>query len=470
VTGGSFWPPEEAVVEAVVDWSRRRIAEGGDPAAGARPLDDLADDLAGAITPAGVGGEAALRLFTEVVVPATRTQRDPMNLAYVPAAPTGAATAFDLAVSAAGMFAGTWEAGAGAVAAENQALAWLASLAGWSTGWHDAAGGCFVSGATVGNLSALVAARERARSRSGGREGDGVSPRWRFAATGDAHSSVRAAARVMDVGVLDVPGDDRGRMTGEALAGALAGVGADPLTAGVFGVVVSAGTTNAGVVDDIAGVAEVCRSHGLWLHVDGAYGAAAMVAPSVAPLFVGMEHADSFVVDPHKWLFAPFDCCALVYREPEHGAAAHSQFADYLDGVDRSVWNPSDFAVHLTRRPRGLPFWFSLATHGTDRYRDAVETVLALTRDVADRIRLRGGLHLVMEPDLSVVLLERDGWEAADYGAWCDRQAATGTAICVPTTWRGRSMLRLCFVNPDTDVEAVDALLADLVRQVGPVG
>ena len=453
MTGERLWPHDEQLLRSVMDWSWRRIAGGQDPQARARPPAELDAALGDTVVPEGIGGHEALRLFTQVMVPATRAQDNPMNLAYVPAAPTEAALVFDLAVSAAEMFAGTWEAGAGAIAAENQALTWLASLAGWPA----SAGGCFVSGATMGNLSALVAARERARRRL-----DGATPRWRFAATGDAHSSVRAAATVMDCEVLDVPGDERGRMTGAALAETLAAVGPNLLAAGVFAVVVSSGTTNAGVVDDIAGVAEVCRAHGLWLHVDGAYGAAAMVAPSVAPLFVGIEHADSFVVDPHKWLFAPYDCCALVYREPEHGAAAHSQFANYLEGLDRTAWNPADFAVHLTRRARGLPFWFSLATHGTDRYREAVETVLATTRAVADEIRSRPHLKLVMEPDLSVVLFERVGWDLADYEAWSVHHARAGTVLCVPTRWEGRPVLRFCFINPTTDSDVVASILDGL--------
>src|SRR4029077_2039947 len=98
-------------------------------------------------------------------------------------------------------------------------------------------------------------------------------------------------------------------------------------TDGVFAAVATSGTTNLGVVDDLAGVAEVCREDGLWFHVDGAYGGAALAAPSVRPLFTGIEHADSFIVDPHKWLFGPFDCCALVYRDPEGESRAHTQDA-----------------------------------------------------------------------------------------------------------------------------------------------
>tara|TARA_Y100000590_G_C15547954_1_gene949729 strand:- start:270 stop:1031 length:762 start_codon:yes stop_codon:yes gene_type:complete len=247
-------------------------------------------------------------------------------------------------------------------------------------------------------------------------------------------------------------------MTGQALAGALEQSDFD----GLFGVVASAGTTNAGVIDDLAGIAEICQEHGLWMHVDGAYGAAALVAPSVANRFAGIEHADSFVVDPHKWLFAPFDCCALVYREPKNGAFAHSQFAEYLEFVDRSEWNPADYAVHLSRRARGLPFWFSLATYGTDRYREAVETVLATARAVADEIRARPNLRLVMTPDLSILLFERLGWEMADYQQWSARIAEDDSVVCVPTTWQGRPVLRFCFINPDTEVAEVASLLDGL--------
>src|SRR5690606_8844665 len=104
-------------------------------------------------------------------------------------------------------------------------------------------------------------------------------------------------------------------------------------------------------------------------------------------LFDGIERADSFIVDPHKWLFAPYDSCALVYREPELARAVHAQHAEYLDHVDRESWNPSEYALHLSRRVRGLPLWFSLAVHGTDKYRDAIERTLATSRRVADAIR-----------------------------------------------------------------------------------
>ena len=173
--------------------------------------------------------------------------------------------------------------------------------------------------------------------------------------------------------------------------------------ASVVAVVASAGATNAGTVDDLAGVADVCAERGIWFHVDGAYGGAGLVAPSVRDRYRGIERADSFIVDPHKWLFAPYDSCALVYRDPTSAHGVFRQEASYLDTVNQpdaawSEWNPADFAYHLTRRARGLPLWFSLATYGTDAYREAVERVLTLTRETADEIRAREELELVMDP------------------------------------------------------------------------
>jgi glutamate/tyrosine decarboxylase-like PLP-dependent enzyme len=445
-----FWPTDPSLIDDLLAWSRQRILGPTDPNAGARPAGEL-DRAFGAspVTPAGVGGAEAMRLFTEVVVPATRAQGDPLNLAYVPSAPTQAALAFDGALSAAGIFAGTWEAGAGAVHAENQALAWLASLAGWP----PTAGGVFVAGGTMGNLSALAAARCWAEDRHGR-----PRRRWRVAATAEAHSSIRTAARLLDAEVLAVPADRRGRMTGAALARVLDGDDRDGLVA----VAVSGGTTNAGVVDDLAGIARVCDGSGLWLHVDGAYGAAALCAPSARGLFDGIERADSFIVDPHKWLFAPYDCCALLYRVPERAVPAFRQTASYLDQIDRQAWNPSDYAAHLSRRARGLPLWFSLATYGTDRFAAAVERTLGLARAVAGEIRRRAHLELVMEPELSVVLFRRPGWSEDRLQGWSSSNARNGVVLCVPTRWAGEAVLRLCFVNPETPLERVTAVLDSL--------
>ena len=444
----SVWGDETAVVDEAIEWVRARVVRATDPKSTARPASDLARSAGSTVTAAGIGGTAALRVFDQVLAPATRAQDDPMQLAFIPAAPTRAAIAFDLVTSAANIFAGHWEAGAGAIFAENEALDWLVGLLGWPA----TAGGCFVSGGTMGNLSALVAARAAAISRRGGP----ASGRWKLVCTADAHSSIRSVAKVMDVDLVEVAEDESGRMTGDGLRRVLA------KTADVFAVVASAGTTNAGVVDDLAGVADAAQEADVWMHVDGAYGGAALAAPSVRSLFTGIERADSFIVDPHKWLFAPYDCCALLYRDPALARAAHAQNASYLDDVDREQWNPSDLAVHLSRRARGLPFWFSLAMHGTDRYAEAVERTLQTARDVAAAISAKAGLRLVLPPYLSVLLFERVGWDEAAYRAWSTRLAGDGLMLCVPTRWRGRMVLRLAFVNPATDAHRVISLLDSL--------
>ncbi|HSX98126.1 MAG TPA: pyridoxal-dependent decarboxylase, partial [Streptomyces sp.] len=254
------------------------------------------------------------------------------------------------------------------------------------------------------------------------------------------------------------PVDQRGHLTGSAVNAILES------TTGVFAVVATAGTTNAGLIDDLDDIADACERHRVWLHVDGAYGGAGLAAPSVRHLYTGIERADSFIVDPHKWLFAPYDCCALLYRDPASARAAHSQSAHYLDAIDRDVHNPADLALHLSRRARGLPFWFSLAVHGTDRYTHAVERTLATSRLVTDAIRASDHLRLIIDPELSVVLFERPGWSPQDYAAWSARAAETGTILCVPTLWNGETVLRMAFVNPETDADDVIRTLHTLRR------
>lgn len=437
----------DALAEAVVEYTRRRIADP-QPLDHPVPPDELSRAAGPTITSDGIGGQEALRIWAEVLAPATITTDHPSFLSFVPGAPSKASVLFDLAVSASEVYGGSWLEGGGAVWAENQVLRWLADLAGMPA----RAGGCFVSGGTAGNLSALVAARHAATAALGGER----PPRWQVACADTVHSSVASAARVMDVDLLTVAHDERGRLTGSALSSALDRTEPD----GPFAVVASAGSTNAGMVDDLEGLAAVCRDRGLWLHVDGAYGGAGLLAPSVRDRFQGIEHADSFIVDPHKWLFAPYDSCALVYRDPEIARSAHRQDASYLDALNASSeWNPSDFAHHLSRRPRGLPLWFSLATYGTDAYRDAVERVLSVTREAAEEIGRRPELELVLEPELSVVLFRRLGWGPDDYEAWWRRALERQVGFVQPTTWEGEKVARLCFVNPRTTVEHVRAIL-----------
>jgi L-2,4-diaminobutyrate decarboxylase len=439
-----FTEETEELARAVLEYARERIAREA-PLDGPLPAAELSRMAGETITREGLGGEEALRVWSQVLAPATISTDHPAFLAFVPGAPTKASVLFDLAISASSIYAGSWLEGAGAVWAENQVLTWLGGLAGMP----PSAGGVFVSGGTGGNLSALAVARHAAATTHGSRP-----DRWQVVAADTAHSSVASAARIMDVDVITVESDERDRLTGERLDSTLDG--AD----NAFAVVASAGATNSGVVDDLSGIASVCADRKLWFHVDGAYGGAGLLAPSLRHLYDGIERADSFIVDPHKWLFAPFDACALLYRDPALARAAHVQQAAYLDSLNATAdWNASDYAHHLTRRARGLPLWFSLATYGTDAYREAVEAAVAITRDTADEIRRRDDLELVMEPELSVVLFRRLGWNDDDYEAWWRGVLDDGIGFVQPTTWHGERVGRLCFVNPRTTIEHVRPIL-----------
>ncbi len=434
--------------DELIGYVAERLRTAKDSRWGSRPAGELRSALEHTISPDGVGADEALRVFRDVLMPACRPMDHPMNLAYVPTSPTIAATMFDLVVSASSIFGGNWESGAGAVAAENLALGWLAGLAGFPPG----AGGVFVSGGSAANLSALVTAREAYRARQ--------MPPGRLAvlATGEVHASVRATARVMDIDIVSVAVDERDRMTGDTLRDALAAAGDRQ----VFAVVATAGTTNAGAIDDLPAIALLCAAHRLWLHVDGAYGLAALASPTGRRRLTGIESADSFGVDPHKWLFAPYDCAALVYRTPALAAAAHAQHGSYLDAIDRDEWNPSDYAYHLSRRARGLPLWFSVATYGTDAYAAAIDTTLQTARAFADAVAQHPTFDLLLEPELSIVLFRRRGWTDAEYTAWSVLRARQGVALVVPTTWHGERCLRVCIVHPQTDIAQLIALLDDM--------
>ncbi len=444
----------EALADEIVRFARWRTRLDPIPLGRARTDEELTQLVGPTVTPAGIGGHRALELFRDVLAPSCLSVDYTKYLSFVPAAPTEAAILFDLVVGAFSIYGGSWIEGSGAAHAENEALRWLLDLAGLD----DSAGGVFVPGGTVGNLSALVGARGAAEARLAA-EGRGRPDRWAFVTSKTAHSSVPSAARVMDADVIAVDVDDRRRLTGPVVAEAL-----DAHGDRIAGVVATAGTTNLGVIDDLRAIGEVCHERDVFFHVDAAYGGAALAAPAARKLFDGIELADSIIIDPHKWLFAPFDCCALLWRDPDQARAVHAQHADYLAFLDAyGDWNPSDFAIHLTRRSRGLPFWFSLATYGTDAYADAVQVTLDLAVEAGRRIEAAEHLNLVWPPELSIVVFERVGWEADQYQTWSEKMLEDGSAFVVPSRHDGKPVFRFCFVNPRTTIAEIDQIIDALV-------
>jgi aromatic-L-amino-acid/L-tryptophan decarboxylase len=447
---GTMFQYDEAMTDLVVEYCRDRLSMNPVSLDFGGLLESLDRELEGLMTPGGNEAADVLRIFVDKLATAVVSCDSPRFLSFIPAAPTKASLLFDMFVSCSSLHGTSWLEAAGVVVAENQALRVLADQAGFP----DGAGGCFVAGGSAGNLSALVVARDTAGHRRGGQ----APARPRIAISDEAHSSVGKALHVIGVEPFIIPTEDH-RLTGRAFRAALE---ADSRADDVIGVVATGGTTNAGIVDDLDGVADVAEERALWFHIDGAYGGAALFAPSARPRFIGFDRADSFIVDPHKWLFAPFDCAALLYRHPNLAKAVHTQDASYLDVLhseNPEEWNPSDYAYHLTRRARGLPLWFSMAVNGLDAYRDAVEAGLAMAQRAADIIEELPQTELLRRPELSVVLFRRPGWNKLDYESWSAKLLHDQTGFVTPTTWEGETVARFAFLHPDTTEAMVREIL-----------
>jgi len=441
----------DALAAKILEYSLIRLKKDP-PLDGPWSYEELYNEVGETITTKGLGGDKALDIFKHVLAQACISTDHPRYLAFIPSAPTESATLFDLVVGASALYGGSWLEGAGAVFAENQALRWLSDLAQFP----NSSGGVFVQGGTIGNLSALVAARHSARAKYPSVK------RWVIAASSQAHSSIKSAADVMDVEVLIIPTDKNEKMQGSTTAFEIDKYHQANPDHRVFAVVATAGSTNLGIIDDLKGVGQIASERGIWYHIDGAYGLAALASPRSKALFSGIELADSFIVDPHKWLFAPFDACALIYRDPEIARAAHTQQAGYLETLDSGQWNPSDYAIHLTRRVRGLPFWFSLATHGTDKYAESMDKTMDLARVSAQLIKEHPNLELLMEPELSIVAFTRIGWQISDYQRWSDKLLVDQIGFVTPSSHQGEPILRFAIVNPWTSITDIKVILATL--------
>ncbi|MFD0990876.1 pyridoxal phosphate-dependent decarboxylase family protein [Mariniflexile jejuense] len=406
------------------------------------------------ITEKGIGGEVAFNLWKKHLMKANVPIDHPRHLAFVPASPTRAAIMFDLVTSASSIHGAYWMEGAGGIFCENEAMKWIVSL----TGLPKGAFGVFTSGGTAANLSAMVTAREHWRENATFNNEKGL-----IITSIGAHSSIKAMAKVIDVDVLLIDTEDK--LKGIDLQNTINTLSPQQRKR-LFAVVATGGTTNAGIIDDLDGIAEVCNSEHLWFHVDAAYGGGALAADSVRHLFNGIEKADSITIDPHKWLFSPYDCGSVIYKNPELAKKAHAQEGSYLDifkDEGAHGFNPSDYQIQLTRRVRGLPLWFSLAMHGTKRYKQAVERGLKLAKVAGKLIEENPHVELVREPSLSCVLYRRIGWKPDDYTHWTYENHKKGFALVAPTKWKTgntfETVSRFCFINPDTTKKDIQLIL-----------
>lgn len=442
----------------VMKYTIDRISSTTHPIGKPKKAEELKALVGETITREGIGGEVAFNLWKEHLMKANVPVDHPRNLAFVPASPTRAAIMFDLVTSASSIHGAYWMEGAGGIFCENEAMRWMVSL----TGLPEGAFGVFTSGGTAANLSAIVAAREHWRRLNTSHN----NQKGLIIASVGAHSSIKAMAKVADLDVLLVDTEDR--LEAPDLQKTINNLTPTERQR-LFAVVGTGGTTNAGIIDDLQGIAQICKTENLWFHVDAAYGGGALMADSVKHLFKGIEQADSITIDPHKWMFSPYDCGAVIYKNPELAKQAHSQQGSYLDifkDEGAHGFNPTDYQIQLTRRVRGLPLWFSLAMHGTDRYKQAVERGLELAQIAGRLIKKMPHVELVRKPSLSCVLYRRIGWKPEDYTHWTYENHKKGFALVTPTKWKNgasyETVSRFCFINPDTTEADIVAILESM--------
>jgi aromatic-L-amino-acid decarboxylase len=413
----------------------------------------------------GVGWEAALeRAGRDVFGPMSHNDH-PRFFAYVPAPGNFVGAMADALVSGFNPFAGAWATAAGAAQVELVAVDWLRAICGLPEG----AGGAFVSGGSMANLTALAAARHR-------RFGTGDFSRAVVYASDQAHSSIARGARVLGFAperVRLLPPDAELRLDPSAVERAMEEDAAAGLVP--FCVVASAGTTNTGAVDPLAEIAARCRAAGAWLHVDGAYGAAAALTARGRALLAGLGEADSVSMDPHKWLFQPIECAAVLVRDADVLRDTFRHVPEYLKDSDRSreEVNFRDWGVQLTRGFRALKLWMSIQVFGLDAFRAAVDRGITLAEVAEAELRAAPEWEVITPAQLAIVTFRYRAPGRTDAGvdALQRRIAAEttrgGFAMLSTTELGGRAALRLCTINPrttDQDVRETVRLMARIGR------
>nr|MCH9830259.1 aspartate aminotransferase family protein [Actinomycetes bacterium] len=308
--------PDQALVDLVLAYVTERLALEETPIDGFGDRAEMQEALEGLISNEPKDPAEVLGIYEKYLSETVLSADSPRFFGFIPAAPTKASLLFDMVVSAASLQGCSWLEAAGAVMAENQALRTMADIAGMP----QSAGGTFVSGGSAGNLSALVVARDTARAQRKA-HGQPLYP-LQVVVSDQAHSSIQNALNIVDMGAIVVPTAD-GRMTRNDLELGL--VGQD--LSNVVAIIATAGTTNAGIIDQLDAAADVAEKNGWWFHVDGAYGGAGMLDPEKRAMYQGIERVDSLVMDPHKWWFAPFDSAALLYQDPHLAKGVHTQDA-----------------------------------------------------------------------------------------------------------------------------------------------
>jgi glutamate/tyrosine decarboxylase-like PLP-dependent enzyme len=381
----------------------------------------------------------------------------PRFFAFVPGPNNFVSTMADTLAAGFNIFNGTWLGGSAAAAVELGVVRWLCRICGLP----KTAGGLFVSGGSMANLTALVAARHSLlQDRIGGAV---------VYFSDQTHASVERALRV--IGFLPeqlrkLPSDENFRLSTQTLRNAIAEDRAKRLRP--FCVVANAGTTNTGAVDPLTELAELTKAEKMWLHVDGAFGAAAILSDRGRELLGGLDRADSISLDPHKWLFQSFECGCVLVRDVALLRSAFQIKPDYLRDVHRitAEFNPADHGVQLTRSFRVLKVWLSLQTFGVAAFREAIARGFDLAELAERELRAREGWEILSSAQMATVCF-RFRKDNEVQTRLVDLAMKAQFALLTSTELRGAVALRLCTINPrTTEQDIIDTIhhLDELAR------
>jgi aromatic-L-amino-acid decarboxylase len=442
-----------------VDWLVDRATEREhEPVLRVASPAEMARRVPDALPTDGEGLEAILAHLARDVLPFRSRIDHPRYLAYVPGEGTWPGALGDLIASAYNIDVGNWMESSGPSRLEATVLGWFAR---W-IGYPPTADGVLVSGGSAGNLTALACAREALVGA--------MRPDLVVYVSEQGHSSLARACRVLGFRpdqVRVLPVDDRWRMRVDALTAALQAdleAGRRPLA-----VLAVAGTTNTGAVDDMAAIAEACHRYGVWLHVDGAYGGFAAITPRGRTVLAGLELADSVTLDPHKWLYQPFECGAVLVREGHLLREAFEIHPAYLQDTEsrNGEVNFAERGLQLTRMSRALKLWLSLRYFGFDAFVAAVERALDLAVEAQRRIEASEELELLAPATLGIVCFRRHPRGCDDETelerlntALVSALSGSGVGLVSSTRLFGRYAIRACVLNHSTGPEDVEHVLA----------
>lgn len=368
----------------------------------------------------------------------------PRNFAFVPGPGNYVSALADFISSSFNIFAGAWLGPSGVAAIEMKSIAWLKQLFGMPA----SAGGLFVSGGSMANLTALAVARHMKLRNNP------MNAAVYF--SDQTHSSVPKGLNVLGFQpyqIRKIASDAQFRLPVDVLRETIGGDRRRGLVP--FCVVANAGTTNTGAVDPLVELRKLCDEEGLWLHVDGAYGGGSILSAKGKALLKGVEKADSVAIDPHKWMFQPYEIGCVLVRDAAHLKDAFKVSAEYLDILEsnKEQTNYCDYGVQLTRGFRALKFWMSLKTFGLENFRAAVEKGIANAEYAQSLLEQDACWEIVTPAQIGVVNF-RFRAEKPLPEHFHNRLSKTiildGFAMITPTKLNGKEVLRLCTINPRT--------------------